>query len=52
VTVFGDVQERCGQALFRAGWLVVEGKIQKRGPKATSIIAENLSVIEPAKAMR
>jgi error-prone DNA polymerase len=51
VTVFGDVQERCGQVLFRAGWLAVEGKIQKRGPKATSIIAENLSVIEPAKTM-
>jgi len=43
VTVFGDVQEKCGQVLFREGWLVVEGKIQRRGLKATSIIAEDLS---------
>ena len=43
VTVFSDVQEKCGQVLFREGWLTVEGKIQRRGQKATSIIAENLS---------
>ncbi|MFC1984297.1 DNA polymerase III subunit alpha [Chloroflexota bacterium] len=43
VTVFGDVQEKCGQVLFREGWLIVEGKIQRRGPKSLSIIAENLS---------
>ncbi len=43
VTVFGDVQEQCGQVLFREGWLVVKGKIQRRGVKATSIIAEELS---------
>jgi error-prone DNA polymerase len=43
VTVFGDVQEKCGQVLFREGWLVVQGKIQRRGPKALSIIAETLS---------
>ena len=42
VTVFSDVQEKCGQILFRDGWLTVEGKIQKRGPKAVSIIAQNL----------
>ena len=42
VTVFNDVQEKCGQILFREGWLTVEGKIQRRGQKATSIIAENL----------
>jgi len=42
VTVFSDVQEKCGEVLFREGWLTVEGKIQKRGVKATSIIAENL----------
>jgi error-prone DNA polymerase len=43
VTVFANVQEKCGQVLFREGWLVVDGKIQRRGPKALSIIAENLS---------
>ncbi|MFC1916301.1 DNA polymerase III subunit alpha [Chloroflexota bacterium] len=43
VTVFRDVQEKCGQVLFREGWLIVHGKIQRRGPEATSIIAEELS---------
>ena len=43
VTVFGDVQEKCGQVLFREGWLVVKGKVQRRGPKALSIIADDLS---------
>jgi error-prone DNA polymerase len=42
VTVFGDVQEKCGQVLFREGWLTVKGKVQRRGQKATSIIAEEL----------
>ncbi len=42
VIVFGDVQEKCGQALFREGWLMVRGKVQRRGPKALSIIAEGL----------
>jgi len=43
VTVFSDVQEKCGQVLFSEGWLVIEGKIQKRGPKSVTIIAEKLS---------
>jgi len=43
VTVFADVQEKCGHVLFREGWLVVRGKMQRRGPKALSIIAEDLS---------
>ena len=43
VTVFSDVQEKCGQVLFREGWLEVRGKVQRRGQKAVSIIAENLS---------
>ena len=46
VTVFGDVQEKCGPVLFREGWLIVEGKVQRRGPKALSIIAENLSPLK------
>ncbi|MFC1913449.1 DNA polymerase III subunit alpha [Chloroflexota bacterium] len=45
VTVFSDVQEKCGQVLFREDWLSVRGKIQRRGPKATSIIAEDLSSV-------
>ncbi|MBA7470959.1 DNA polymerase III subunit alpha [subsurface metagenome] len=43
VTVFSDVQEKCGQVLFREGWLTVKGKIQRRGQKATSVTAESLS---------
>jgi error-prone DNA polymerase len=43
VTVFSDVQERCGHVLFQEGWLVVKGKIQRRGPKALSIIAQDLA---------
>jgi error-prone DNA polymerase len=43
VTVFGDIQEKCGQVLFREGWLTVQGKVQRRGPKALSIIAEDLA---------
>jgi len=43
VTVFSNVQEKCGQVLFREGWLVVKGKVQRRGPKALSIIAEDLA---------
>ncbi len=42
VTVFSDVQEKCGYVLFREGWLTVKGKVQRRGPKALSIIAEDL----------
>ena len=42
VTVFSDVQQTCGDVLFKEGWLIVEGKIQKRGPKALSIIAEKI----------
>jgi len=51
VTVFSDVQEKCGQVLFREGWLTVEGKIQRRGQKATSIIAENLSPLNKTHAL-
>ena len=45
VTIFSDVQEKCGQVLFRKGWLIVKGKIQRRGPKAISIIADDLSPV-------
>jgi len=43
VTVFSNVQEKCGHVLFQESWLKVKGKIQRRGPKALSIIAEDLS---------
>ena len=42
VTVFSDVQEKCGHVLFRSGWLGVQGKIQRRGATSLSIIAQNL----------
>ncbi len=48
VTVFSDVQEKCGEVLFREGWLAIEGKIQRRGPKSLSIIADRLSPISAA----
>ena len=51
VTVFSDIQEKCGQVLFREGWLVVTGKIQRRGIKATSIIAEDLSPLTAKVAL-
>ena len=50
VTVFSDVQEKCGQVLFRESWLKVKGKIQRRGPKALSIIAEDLLPLESREA--
>jgi error-prone DNA polymerase len=40
VTVFSDVQEK-----FRVGWLAVTGKIQRRGPRALSIIAEEIEKV-------
>jgi len=43
VTVFDNVQQACGEVLFREPWLVVTGKIQKRGSRATSVIAVKLS---------
>ncbi|HEY49155.1 MAG TPA: DNA polymerase III subunit alpha, partial [Dehalococcoidia bacterium] len=45
VTVFSDVQERCGQVLFRAGWLTARGKVQRRGKKGVSVIAKDLSAL-------
>ncbi len=48
VIIFSNVQEKCGQVLFREGWLIVKGKIQRRGPKAISIIADDLSPVRAA----
>jgi len=46
VTVFSDVQEKCGGVLFRAGWMEVKGKIQRRGPKSLSIIAAGVKALK------
>lgn len=46
ITLFSDAQERCGQILFREGWLMARGKVQRRGPKSISIIAEELSPLD------
>ena len=48
VTVFNDVQEKCGPVLFRKSWMIVCGKIQRRGPKSLSIVADNL--LSPRRA--
>jgi DNA polymerase III alpha subunit len=45
VTVFNNVQEKCGQVLFREAWLLVRGRVQRRGPKSLSIIADNLTAL-------
>ncbi len=52
VTVFSDVQEKCGKVLFREGWLAVKGKIQRRGPKALSVIADEVDVLEKKDCMK
>jgi error-prone DNA polymerase len=49
VTVFKDVQEKCGRVLFREGWLQVKGTVQRRGPKSLSIIANELSPVNKSK---
>jgi DNA polymerase III alpha subunit len=49
VTVFSDVQEKCGGVLFRCGWMEVRGKIQRRGPKSLSIIASEVKALKTAK---
>lgn len=46
ITMFSNAQEKCGSVLFREGWLVVEGKIHRRGPKSLSIIASNLQQLK------
>jgi len=48
VTVFSGTQERCGDVLFREDWLIVKGRIQRRGPKSLTIIADDLSVMSIA----
>ena len=50
VTVFHDVQERCGGVLFRCGWLDVRGKIQRRGPGSLSVIAGDIRALQVARS--
>jgi error-prone DNA polymerase len=52
VTVFSDVQEKCGSVLFRSGWLEVRGKIQRRGPKSLSIIADEVRALKVSATPR
>jgi error-prone DNA polymerase len=47
ITVFSDVQENYGNVLFRSGWIAAKGKIQRRGPRALSIIAQELYPLTP-----
>ncbi|MGE5507213.1 MAG: DNA polymerase III subunit alpha [Chitinophagales bacterium] len=42
VTVFEDVYQRCGKAIFTCPALVVKGKIDRRG-NAVSVVAEEIS---------
>ena len=45
ITLFPDAQERSGEALFKAGLLLVEGTVQRRGPKALSVVAERIAAL-------
>ncbi|MFC2033406.1 DNA polymerase III subunit alpha [Chloroflexota bacterium] len=49
VTVFNDTQKKCGEVLFKESFLVVIGKVQRRGPKSLSIIAEELQTLRNAQ---
>lgn len=51
-SMFSDVQKKCGQVLFREGWLIVRGKVQRRSIKSISIIAEDLSPLNIASKLR
>ena len=52
VTVFSDVQERCGRVLFRCGWMEVRGNIQRRGPQSLSIIATEIRPLRPIATIK
>ena len=47
VTVFNDVQERCGKYLFRSGWLEVQGKIHT--PRPTVTLADSPDDVRPLR---
>ncbi len=47
ITLFSDAQERSGEALFKAGWLLVEGIVQRRGLHALSVIAYRVATLQP-----
>jgi error-prone DNA polymerase len=45
ITLFPDAQERSGEALFKAGLLLVEGTVQRRGPQALSVVANRIAAL-------
>ncbi|MFC2000881.1 OB-fold nucleic acid binding domain-containing protein [Chloroflexota bacterium] len=46
ITVFSDTQRKCGDVLFKEDFLVVTGKVQRRGPKSLSIIADEIGLLK------
>jgi len=45
IAIFPDAQKRSGEAIFKAGMLLVEGKVQRRGPQALSVVADKVSAL-------
>lgn len=45
IAIFPDAQKRSGEAIFKAGMLLVEVKVQRRGPKALSVVADKVSAL-------
>jgi len=45
IAIFPDAQKRSGEAIFKAGMLLVEGKVQRRGLKALSVVADKVSAL-------
>ncbi len=50
VAIFEDVQRESGDVLFKSPWLLVEGKVRRRGPRAMSITAVKLERMVTAEA--
>ncbi len=48
VAIFEDVQRESGDVLFKTPWLLVEGTVRRRGPRALSITAAKLERVEMA----
>jgi len=45
MTIFPDAQERSGEALFKTPWLLVEGTVQRRGPRALTVVADSVAAL-------
>jgi len=50
LAIFEDVQRESGDVLFKSPWLLVEGKVRRRGPRAMSITAVKLERMVTAEA--